>query len=173
MHVTGLHMTCAQDSTTKTLPWPLSSRAEPLDAAGLCTPYLINYASAGRASLPAVRGSGSTIYPPSARQSWMPPPLARPSAQCKVPVSESTLRLIACTHIVASIGVMDQQYTCSCILMRSTAGQRIAQTHDSHWRRSAQILHHWNRDLPGSPTPVLFISCRSPIQPPHTHCFPH
>jgi hypothetical protein len=74
----------------------------------------------------------------------MPSPLARPSAQCKVLVSESELRLIACDHIVASTGVMKEKY--SCILIRSPAGQRIAETHEVNWRQSAQILDIRNRD---------------------------
>lgn len=59
----------------------------------------------------------------------MPPSLVDTSARSKVPVFESTLRLITCDHIVAGIGVMKEKY--SCILIRSPPGQRIAETHEN------------------------------------------
>jgi hypothetical protein len=39
---------------------------------------------------------------------------------------------------------MKEKY--SCILIRSPAGQRIAETHEINWRQSAQILDIRNRD---------------------------
>lgn len=83
-------------------------------------------------------------YPPSALQFWMLSLLARCSAQRRVSLSESWLRLIDCDHIVASVGAMKEKY--SCILIRSAAGQRITETHEINWRQSAQILEVRNRD---------------------------
>jgi hypothetical protein len=107
-------------------------------------------------SLPAVRRSASTSTRPlhcnfGCCCDWL---CLHPNVacHCRVRVAANRPR----PHIVASIGVMKEKYCC--ILIRSAAGQRIAEIDKVNWRQRARILEAGIVTTSGSPTPIHFFS---------------